>query len=607
MSASSIAVRVEVPKEHTWNAESVFPGQQAWEAELGSCRTALDELAELRGRLAEGPQVLLTALELRDALKARVERVLVYAGMAHSADTADAQAGAMSSRAASLEAERGRAAAFIEPEMIAIGAEVLGQWLSEAGRLEIYRHHVDDLFRRQRHVRSAEVEEVLGMVSDPFGATSTTYHLLTDADFKFPPVIAASGDSLPLTQGTLSSLLQKPDRQIRRTAWLAFTDLHLAYRNTLSGNLSASMKQAIVMARVRGHGSTLQAALFDQAIPEAVFSNLIDRFIHHLPVWHRYWELKRQVLGLQAIEPCDIWAPLASAVPTVEYTQAVEWICDALQPLGDEYVSVVRRGCLEQRWVDIYPNQGKRQGAFSWGSPGTYPFIMMNYGNSLFSASTLAHELGHSMHSYLAWQSQPLIYSDYSLFAAEVASNFHQAMFRSHLLSREDNREFQIAVIEEAMAVFHRYLLQMPTLARLEQAAHHRLESGQAITSPDMIELCADLLSQAYGPAMQVDPQRLGITWAWFGHLYRPFYTFQYATGIAGAHAIARRVIDGLPGAAQGYLDFLKAGGSLFPLQALGLAGIDLSEPEPVDAVFAVMQEYLDRLEGLLEGQQPQG
>jgi oligoendopeptidase F len=289
-------------------------------------------------------------------------------------------------------------------------------------------------------------------------------------------------------------------------------------------------------------------------------------------------------------------------MPEVSFDKAVEWICAGMEPLGNEYVEIMRRGVTKQRWVDVYPNQGKRAGAYSHGVPGTHPFILMSFNNDIFGLSTLAHELGHSMHSYFAWREQPLVYSEYSLFVAEVASNFNQALVRAHLLKESTDPAFQIAVIEEAMSNFHRYFFIMPTLARFELAIHERAERGEPLTANGMIELMNTLFAEGYGVEVAVDPERSGITWAQFpSHLYSPFYVYQYATGISAAHALARRVLGGTSTAAEEYLQFLKAGGSLYPLDALKLAGVDMMSAEPVEQTFEVLGDMVDRLEQLLD------
>jgi oligoendopeptidase F len=304
---------------------------------------------------------------------------------------------------------------------------------------------------------------------------------------------------------------------------------------------------------------------------------------------------------LEELREYDVKAPLTSTQISVPYEQAVEWVAAGMAPLGEEYVGALRRGCLHERWVDIYPNRGKRAGAFSWGGPGTLPFIMMGYTDDLYSLSTLAHELGHSLHSYYTWKAQPLVYSDYSLFVAEVASNFNQAMVRNYLFHLNDDRDFQIAVIEEAMANFHRYFFIMPMLARFELAIHELVEQGESFNADSLTEMMADLLAEGYGDGVTMDRPRSGITWAQFSsHLYANFYVYQYATGISGAHALARRILAGEEGAAARYLDFLRAGSSLYPLDALKVAGVDLTTPAPVEEAFAVLEGLVDRLDTLV-------
>jgi oligoendopeptidase F len=345
----------------------------------------------------------------------------------------------------------------------------------------------------------------------------------------------------------------------------------------------------------------LAAALAPANIPETVFNNLIDVFQNNLPTWHRYWRLRKQVLGVDTLHEYDIKAPLTQDHVAVPYDQAVAWISAGMAPLGEKYVAILQRGATQERWVDIYPNRGKRMGAFSYGGPGTHPFIMMSYNDDLFSMSTLAHELGHALHSNLSWQQQPQIYGRYTLFAAEVASNFNQALVRDYLLRTQPDPAFQIGVLEEAMSNFHRYFLVMPTLARFELEIHRRVERGQPLTATILNGLMADLFAECYGEDLVMDRERTAITWAQFStHLYSNFYVYQYATGIAGAHALAQGILAGNTGAVDRYLTFLGAGGSHDPLVELRAAGVDLSSPEPLETAFGVLADYVGRLEYLL-------
>lgn len=599
MTLTQLPARSEVDPRYTWNNTSVFESVESWAAELAQLLSELGSISGFQGRLAEGPSTLADAFDTLQAVHQRAEKVLVYAFLTESVDRSDQAATARAGQAGSLFGQLQGATAYFEPELLGIGEERLAEWLATEPRLSIYRHYIDDLFRRQSHVRSPEVEEVLGLAADAFGGTNATYSKLVDSDFKFRPATGSAGEAA-VTQGTIDDLLNSPDRDLRRAAWENYHDQFLAYKNTLTSNLATSIKQNVLQSRVRRYDSTLDMALFAQNIPVAVYHNLLDTFKRYRPVWHRYFDVRRRALGVESLHTYDIWAPLTAEKPAVPYEQAVEWIAAAMAPLGDGYAGRLRRGCLEERWVDVYPNEAKSSGAFSWGCQGTYPFIVMSYTDDAGSMGTLAHELGHSMHSLLSWENQPHIYAEYSLFAAEVASNFNQAMMRAYLLQQDIDRRLKIAVLEEAMSNFHRYFLEMPTLALFELEMHKRDEEGKGLTADDMIACLADLFAETYGNAAVVDRERDGIRWATFGHLYADYYVYQYATGISGANALARRVLSGTPGAAADYLGFLSAGGSKYPLDALRAAGVDLTTPEPVEAAFAVLTDLIDQLDTLV-------
>ena len=593
--------RSKVEKSKTWNAESVFENPRAWESERQRLLSDLDSVKKFTGRLHEGPAVMLEALDARDQLLVRAQRVYMYAGFASAVDTTDQEAAGMQGKAASMLGQVAAALAFIAPELISVGRNQLDTWLAQDPKLAIYAHSLDDLFRRQAHVRSGEVEELLGMLADPFGGPSQTASMLTNADFRFAPALNSHGRKLEVTQSSVHAILVAPDRAARQSGWNHYMDRHLEFKNTLASNLTTSMKANILNARVRKHESSLAASLFDNNVPATVFHNLIDTFKRHLPVWHRYFQIRRKALGQRDIAYYDMWAPLTARRPKVTFEQAVDFICGGLEAMGPDYVAALRGGCLQERWVDWAPNKGKQNGAFSYGAPGTHPFIMMSFTGDIGSLSTLAHELGHSLHSYLTWKNQPLVYADYSLFVAEVASNFHQAMVRAYLLDTVRDRSFQIAVIEEAMGNFFRYFFQMPTLARFELAVHERIEKGEAVTADSMIELMADLFTEGFGPKVRVDRPRVGMVWSTFSHLFADYYVYQYATGISGAHALSGRILRGEKNAVENYLGFLRAGSSAYPLEVLRRAGVDLGNPAPVQETFAVMESYIDRLEKLLD------
>jgi len=592
-----------VDARFTWDASSVFADEAAWDSALETVLTRLPDLAEFKGHLGDSPDTLADWFDATERLQRLFGKLTVYSTMSYSVDVTNQVAVARTDRTRTAAAQLGAAMSFALPEMIAIGFPKLREWVATSNRLAHLGHYFDRLERLQGHVRSPEVEEILTQVSDPLASAVSAHSVLANADMKFPPAVGVEGAE-EVAQGTIGALLTSPDPSIRRTAYESYADAHLALQNTMATSLAAGIKRDVFYGRARGYASSLHAALEPAFIPPEVFHNIIRAFRANVGTWHRYWRLRRTALGLEVLKPHDTRAPLQTFQLHVPYEQAVEWVAAGVAPLGEDYVRILRRGALEQRWVDLYPNKGKRMGAFSTGVPDTFPFIFMSYNDDIFAMSTLAHELGHSMHSHYARGTQPFVYSNYGLFQAEVASNMHQALTRRYLLDTQHDPEFQIAVLEEAMANFYRYFFIMPTLARLELELHERVERGGPITAAYLNDLTANLMGEVYGDEVDIsgpDRDRAGSTWAQFHtHLYSNFYVYQYATGIAGAHHLANRVAAGDPGAAQAYIAFLESGGSMYPLDGLRLAGVDMSSTEPVDAAFAALADTVTRLEKLL-------
>lgn len=598
----TIPPRNKINKKHTWNAESVFKSAKEWEAELQSILKDLPGIKRYQGNLGTSPETLLQGLQTMEALMKRVMKVYMYAAFSYNVDTTDQKAAGMMGKAQGMYGQVAGAVSFINPELLQIGKATLDEWMKKNENLGVYRQSVRDLFRQQEHVRSSEVEELLGMLSDPMSGADNSTSMLVNADFKFAPAKDSRGRMIEVTQGNYhTALMEDPDRKVRQTAFESYMDKHIEFKNTLAANLATSIKNNVFFMRAREHNSTLEASLFNNNIPVEVFHNLINTFKKNLPVWHRYFEIRRKALKLREVSYYDMWAPIARKKPKIPFEKAVDLITESLAPLGKEYIETLRKGCLEERWVDRYPNKGKANGAFSYGAPGTHPFIMMSYTDEVGSMSTLAHELGHSMHSHLTWKNQPMAYSSYSLFVAEVASNFNQAMMRGHLLKTITDKNFLIALIEEAVGGnFFRYFFQMPTLARFELEIHQRAEQGEPLTADSMQNLMADLFVEGFGPKVKVDRPRVGMVWSTFGHLFADYYVYQYATGISGAHALSGRILRGEPNAVENYLGFLKSGSSDYPLDVLKKAGVDLTTPKPVEETFAVMESYIDRLEELV-------
>jgi len=601
MQKKTLPPRSEVPIHETWNLETVFPDVKSWEKAMDDVLKHIPLLADYKGRLAQSPKTLADFLERYEGGLRLAMRVFIYGMLSSSVDTNDQQAQAMAGQGQSVFVRLNAATSFIQPELMAIGFDRLRDWIQQDQRLAHLGHYIDELEREKEHIRSDEVEQVLALSGEPLSNFFRAYNAITNADLKFDDAVGEDGSTVEVGQSSIGSLVTNKDRQVRQTSYENYADGYLAYKNTLASIQLGGIHRDIFNARARHYETSLAASLGNNNIPPAVFHALINTFQKNLPTWHRYWRVRKKALKLEGFNVFDIKAPLSPETPQIPFEKAMAWICEGMMPLGKEYVEIMRKGALEDRWVDRALNRGKRQGAFSSGAYDTNPFIMMSYDDDVFSMSTLAHELGHSMHSYYTRKAQPFVYSRYSLFVAEVASNFNQAMVRDYLFKTKDDPTFQLALIEEAMSNFHRYFFIMPTLARWELEMHERAEAGKPLTADIMSKVCADFFAEGYGDDVEFDENRIGITWAQFQHMYMNFYVYQYATGISAAHALVLGIQNGGQIEVDRYLEFLRTGGSVYPLDALKTAGVDMTSPEPVDKAFAVMSGYVDRLEALVE------
>ena len=602
MAEQTIKTRADIPEQYKWDLESIYPDATAWEADIEQLDQLLAEAAAYKGKLNQSAETLVTFLNRMDEITFLATKLFYYGRLPSSVDSNDPAALANRDRAMGIFGKVSGTLAFARPEMIEIGFDTLRQWLAENIELGAYQHFFDRLEKEADHLRSAEIEELLGMATDLFGTMNQTHSIMANSDIDFGVATGADGETIPIEQTNIRDILSHPDRELRRSGYDAYMGKHLQFKNSMANALAAGIKKNVLIARVRGYDGALDAALQSSYIPHAVFDSLLDTYEANLSTWHKYWAVRRRALGVDTLRPYDSHAPLSQNPPDVPYEQAVEWIAAGMNPLGKEYVDVLRRGATVDRWVDVYPNRGKRIGAFSACTRGTKPFIMLSYTDNLFGLSTLAHELGHSMHSYFTWENQPIsAYARYGLFVAEVASNFNQAMVRAYLLDTLTDREHQIAIIEEAMANFYRYFFIMPTLARFERAIHARVEQGKALSADYLIEEMANLMADGYGSEIEADRDLSGMTWGTFhSHLYANFYVYKYATGISAAHILAEGILDGQPGAVDNYLTFLKAGGSQYPIDVLKMAGVDMTTPAAVEKTFEVLARYVDRLEALV-------
>ncbi len=593
--------RSDVPREQTWDIEALYATPRDWEAEAGALTGAIHALSAHAGQLGDSPEALLAFLTENDALSLRLSRFMSYASMNASVDGTDSVAAARRDRASGIISQYSAASAFAQPELLALDEAKLRGWLDQP-EFKDHKIRAERILRNKPHVRSAEVEALLGAVQAPFASERGIHPALANMDMQFG---TAGGQKV--TQGNVDALSSGPDREVRRQAWENYADAHLAVKHSQAAMYATNVRQNVFLARARHYPDAITASLAPDNIPTAVVTTLLDTYRANTPIWHRYWKVRRKWLGLGELREYDV---KASLVPRrdVSYAQAVDWICEGMAPLGEEYVKDMRFGLTEDRWVDYAENDGKRQGAYSNGGGRVKPFIFMTWNDNVGSYSTLAHEIGHSMHSLLSTREHPNSVPRYTLFHAEVASNFNQAMSRKNLLAKAraaGDTEFEVAIIEEALSNFHRYFFIMPTLAAFELEAYRRIEAGGTLSAPDLIDLTADLLQQGYGDGVTMDRERSGILWAQFStHLYANFYAYQYATGISAAHQLLEKFGADPEGARESYLKFLQSGGSLDPIDALREAGVDMLSPEPVQATFRTLEGYVARLEELLQARQ---
>lgn len=600
--SSQVPLRQDIPAEQTWNAESVFESFDTWRTEYQAVLAKLPEIDAYKGQISSNPEKLAEWIDFSSALVRRVSKLFFFTNMWLSCDSNNEEVKGLQGQVGSLAGQFSAKSAFAQPELLAMDEATLKSWVTEHDALKIYQKYIEDLLRQKSHVRSAEVEELLGMISEPFSSNGQTRQILTNTDMKFPNAADSDGNAVGISQSSMDSLKGSADRELRRTAWNSYADAHLEFKNTLANIYLTSVKQNVMKARVRGYDSVLEAQLSPHNLPVDVFHNLIDTYKKNIPTWHRYWDVRRRALGYDSIHPYDIWAPLTNNAQQLSFEEAVEMIAVGMQPLGEAYVNAFKQGCLEDRWVDYAINQGKRQGAFSYGTYDTYPFIMVSFDQSLGAMSTLAHEIGHSMHKYHTSRTQPYVYSSYSMFVAETVSNFNQAMVRAHWFEANDDRDFQLGLIQEAMDNLHRYFFIMPTLARFEYEVYTRVENGEPVTPDTLNQIMSEFYAEGYGDMMTDDPERTGITWAQFNHLYVPYYTFQYATGISAAHALANGILSGNdPDAVSRYITLLSAGSRDYPMNVLTAAGVDMSTPAAVEETFGVLAQLVDRLESLID------
>jgi oligoendopeptidase F len=595
---SSVPERSEIEQEYTWDLESIYTTDEDWEAAYEAVKKRIPDLKAYEGRTTESGETLYELLSLREDVMRDLSQIAAYARMRRDEDTRDQEYQALTARAQSLASELSSAASFIEPELQDLSREALAELVEQEPALSEYEHYFDDVLRMKPHTRSAEIESLLAELGEVTGASGEIYTMLANADMDFPTVENPEGEAVEITQANFTKLQKNPDRAFRREVYEGFYDRWGEMRNTVGSSYKNSVKADVKLARARSYESAREAAMDGPNIPVEVYDNLLDTVRENLDTLHRHADLKREALGVDELQMWDLYMPVArSESPDIEYDDAAEYVIEAVSPLGEDYQSRVAEG-LESRWVDVYENAGKQAGAYSGGTYDTQPFILMNYQEDIPSMYTLAHELGHSLHSQLTSEHQPYVYSGYEIFVAEVASTVNEALLTHHLLETVEDEEFRLHVLNEYLERFRSTLYRQTMFAEFEHRAHEIDEEGGALTPDALDELYGDLKADFYAPAAADD--RIACEWMRIPHFYRAYYVYQYSTGISAAVSLSQEILEDGEDAANAYLDFLQAGSTEYPLELLDIAGVDMRSPEPIEDALSVYNEYLDEMETLL-------
>ena len=591
--------RADIPETYRWNIADILADEAAFDAVLAEVEAGLQKLVGYRGRLGEGPEVLADALDLFYGIQRKGEDALVWASQRQHTDTRDQTANATLARARSLFAKAAEASAFMRPEIAMIPAGTMNKLL-EHERLATYRHVIDDIMRTAEHIRSEEVERVLASAALLRGAPQQIYSDIVDADLQWPTITGEDGEEVTATPSLFYSFLASDDRRVRRDAALAIFGTYDGYGNTFASTLGASIQKDLWLARTRGYGSSLEAALDDDNVPRVVPDTLVEAVHDNLEGIHRYVALRKKVLGLEDFHIYDLYVPMV-AEGQARYTFEEGWALAMefwRETFSEEYAAAAARARSE-RWIDVYASPGKRGGAYSWGTYNSHPYLFLNWGGTLEDVFTLVHEMGHSIHSYLADRNQPYHLAGYSLFVAEVGSVASESLFFEWMLDRAEDPGQRLALLNHRLNSMTGTFLRQLFFHEFESAAHAMAERGEPITKASLGQIWGDLWTTLYGPEVTLDEvYRSG--WARIPHFYRTFYVWKYASSFAAGEAIAGRFRLGDESAVDDYLATLKLGGSVYPMEAIARAGVDLTDPEVIATVMVRWNEILTEMEKLL-------
>ncbi len=598
MSIKKIPKRSEVLKENTWATEDIFESDAAWEKAFEEAQAYLPKIASFAGKLGQSAANLYEYFIFDEEVELALTKLYSYAHLNSDTDTANAAYQSMVGRCRSFFVGIGAASAYATPELIGIDDETMERFYKEEPRLELYRRSLDRIRSKKPHILSEPEEKLLAGASELSGAATTIGSFFRNADLRFPDIVDGEGNTRQLTQGSYIPYVESSDRVLRKNAFEALYHTFGSFKNTTAALLDAQMRQLKFFASSRKYGSALEASLSRTEVPTEVYHNLIATVHKNMPLMHRYMALRKKLMKLDELHMYDIYPTLVSeAENVISFEEAKKITLEALKPLGEDYLKVVKHA-YENRWIDVYENEGKRGGAYSSGAR-PHPYVLLNHEDTLNSMFTLAHEMGHAMHSYLSKENQPAVYADYVIFVAEVASTCNEALLMSHLLSKTTDKAGRAYLINYFLEQFRTTLYRQTMFAEFELEMSKLVESGQSLIADALCEIYHRLNEEYYGPAVTIDSE-IDMEWARIPHFFMNFYVFQYATGFSAAMALSRKILNEGETAVKKYLGFLSAGCSDTPIEILKNAGVDMATAEPIETALKTFKELLDEFEELM-------
>ena len=591
--------RKDIDVKDTWHLESIYANNELWEEDYAALEKDAAEFAKLKGAIEADVSKIPAVLDAYYGLHRRLSKLSVYARMRFDQDTTDSTYQTMSAKIGSLGVKIGAASAFVEPEILSYSKEQLEAAEKENERTAYYGRKIEEMLRGQEHTLDAEKEELLAAAGDMAEAPDDIFSVLMNADMKYPDIVLEDGTHLPLTNSTYISYMESPDRAVREGAFKTLYGQIASLKNTFAAIYRGNLKQAKFYAQSRKYSSARAMYLADSNVPESVYDNLLSAVHEALPMMYRYVAVRKKVLGVDKLHMYDVYTPIVAAQnQTYEFEQAKQMVLEALKPMGEDYLSHAREG-LENRWIDIYPNKGKKGGAYSWGCYDSQPFILLNYTKNLDSVFTLIHEMGHSIHSYYSRTAQDYAYSDYKIFVAEVASTCNECLLMHDLLEKTTDKEQRKYLLNHYLDSFKGTLFRQTMFAEFEKNAHEYCAQGKPLTAEALSQMYLELNQKYFGPDMEKD-EEIAYEWMRIPHFYTPFYVYQYATGYSAAVALSAKILkEGKP-AVDAYMSFLKGGESKDPIDLLKMAGVDMTTEKPVADALALFGELVTELETLV-------